>query len=260
MPVDLLLIVEGRDDEAVLSALLERPKDMGICPITFDFRRRSGAVLKEGVNVASQERNNFRKVILIWDHADSPYADRTPQRAQGIVQAELNKRTLRGCSKAITVDPELEIWLWQDYSAVAQALGVRVQDIERWLKGWQRALKQSVGDRGLQDLMERRQVNLQRDSAQTLLEKLPKEALKWVCRQAKQKADSQLRGRIAQKADLKKWERNESFRWLCQQLRQWFPPSLPAGQMPEGIGTFLNCSHCHQGSLGEGVEGAEPLL
>jgi len=143
MPADLLLIVEGCRDEAVLRTIIgKRARDLGIREVSLEFRHRSGAVYTEGIEVAAIERRNFRKVILLWDHADSRYANRKPQRAQGIVQRELNRKMLRNCSKAIAVDPELEVWLCQDWSAVAKVLEVDEDRIRQWLrqwgKGWER--------------------------------------------------------------------------------------------------------------------------
>jgi hypothetical protein len=194
MPADLLLIVEGRSDEAVLRTIIEkRARDLGIREVSLEFRHRSGAVYTEGIEVAAIERQNFRKVILLWDHVDSRYANTTPQRAQGIVQRELNERTLRNCSKAIAVNPELEIWLCQDWGAIASVLGVSIIQIQQWLGNWGGNVNNS-----------------------------PKEALKYLCKQAGRKCDSALYGEIAAQADLNLWRNCPSFRWLCRQLRQWF--------------------------------------
>ncbi|MFZ8854237.1 MAG: hypothetical protein ACO2PL_19360 [Armatimonadota bacterium] len=194
MPADLLLIVEGRSDEAVLRTIIEkRTRDLGIREVSLEFRHRSGAVYTEGIEVAAIERQNFRKVILLWDHVDSRYANTTPQRAQGIVQKELNKRTLRNCSKAIAVNPELEIWLCQDWGAIASVLGVSIIQIQQWLGNWGGNVNNS-----------------------------PKEALKYLCKQSGRKCDSALYGEIAAQADLNLWRNCPSFRWLCRQLRRWF--------------------------------------
>jgi hypothetical protein len=195
MPADLLLIVEGRSDEAVLRTIIEkRTRDLGIREVSLEFRHRSGAVYTEGIEVAAIERQNFRKVILLWDHVDSRYANTTPQRAQGIVQKELNKRTLRNCSKAIAVNPELEIWLCQDWGAIASVLGVSIIQIQQWLGNWGGNVNNS-----------------------------PKEALKYLCKQAGRKCDSALYGEIAAQANLNLWQSCSSFRSLCRQLRRWFP-------------------------------------
>jgi len=195
MPVDVLLIVEGRRDEAVLRTIIEkRAKDLGIREVSLEFRHRSGAVYTEGIEVAAIERRNFRKVILLWDHADSRYANKTPQYAQGLVQRELNKRMLKNCSKAIAVDPELEIWLCQDWDAVAKALEVDEGRIQQWLKEWKKEARE-----------------------------LPKEALEYLCKQAGKRPDARLWGEIAAHADLKLWDKQcPSFHWLCRQLRRWF--------------------------------------
>jgi hypothetical protein len=196
MPVDLLLIVEGRRDEAVLRAIIEkRTRDLGIREVSLEFRHRSGAVYTEGIEVAAIERQNFRKVILLWDHVDSRYANTTPQRAQGIVQRELNERTLRNCSKAIAVNPELEIWLCQDWGAVATVLEVDEDEILQWLEEWRKEVW-----------------------------KFPKETLEYLCKKSGKRPNAELWGKIAFHADLKLWEEKcPSFRWLCRQLRRWFP-------------------------------------
>lgn len=189
---DLLVIVEGRRDEEVLRAVLERGRQLRIRQITFEFLRRAGAVYTEGPEIAQLEKHRFDKVILLWDHADSQYANHKPNRAQGIVQAKLNERTLKNCSKAIAVDPELEIWLWQDKSAIAKALGVSIGQINQWIMG--RAVT-----------------------------RFPKETLEWVCKQVNKKPDAALWGKIACLADLKLWEQCYSFRLFCKTLRKWFP-------------------------------------
>jgi len=218
---NLLAIIEGRRDEEVLRAVLERGKQLGIRQITFEFLRRSGAVCTEGPEIAYLERQRFDKVILLWDHADSPYADRNPNKAQGIVQAKLNERSLRNCSKAIAINPELEIWLLQDKDAVAKVLETNIQQVDQWiLEWWQRlARKDIVVDDNLLSL---RKVDLQHDDAWTVVAKLPKEALDWVCRRAKMKPDAELLGEIARCADLRLWQQCKSFRLLVRTLRKWF--------------------------------------
>lgn len=222
MSVDLLVIVEGRRDEAVLRAILEREKDLRIRKISVDFRRRSGAVCTQGLEVAQfeKQRQGFDKVILLWDHADSPYANHTPVKAQGIVQAKLNKWGLKNCSKALTVDPELEIWLWQDKNAIAKVLRVKPKQIDGWVEEWRRSLR---AESEMANLLSRRKVDLHKDGAWTALVKLPKEALDWIVKRAGEKPDAGLLGEIARHADLKLWQQDESFRLLCETLQKWFP-------------------------------------
>lgn len=225
MPVDLLAIVEGRRDEAVLNAILDESrqrKKLGIREVSVKFLRGSGGVCTKGPEVAQieKQKREFDKVILLWDHADSPHAACNPAKAQGIVQAELNKRGLKNCSKALTVDPELEIWLWQDKSAIATVLGVNSQQIDRWVEEWRRGLRSK---REMADLLSQRKVDLRKDDAWTALTKLPKEALDWIVKRAGKKPDGGLLGEIAHCADLELWQRDKSFRLLCETLRKWFP-------------------------------------
>ena len=197
MPADLLLIVEGRSDEAVLRTIIgKRARDLGIrSGISLEFYRRQGKVCTEGIEIAAMERNKFCKVILLWDHAECyKYKNKPSHIAQGFVQAELYKRMLKNCSKAIAIDPQLEIWLCNDWNAIASVLGVSIIQIQQWLGNWGGNVNNS-----------------------------PKEALKYLCKQAGRKCDSALYGEIAAQANLNLWQSCSSFRSLCRQLRRWFP-------------------------------------
>jgi hypothetical protein len=48
--------------------------------------------------------------------------------------------------------------------------------------------------------------------------------LEYLCRKTGKRPNAELWGKIAFHADLKLWEEKcPSFRWLCRQLRRWFP-------------------------------------
>jgi hypothetical protein len=202
--VDLFVILEGSGDEVVLEALLKRPSDLGIRAVTFKCERRSSAVRTQGPDIAREQRREFRYVICLWDHGGSGREQQPPSRVQGEVQARLNRNTLKGCSKALIIDPELEIWLWQDSAAIASALGVGEDRLAEWLRDWQRK-------------------HFPTQTVETLVRQQPKEALEEVIKQSGKKRTSTLYRHITAVANLNLWSGEASFRRLCRTLRRWFP-------------------------------------
>jgi hypothetical protein len=136
----------------------------------------------------------------------STYEREQPTRAQGKVQAQLYQNTLTGCSKALVINPELEIWLWQDQAAIAFELGVEESKLTQWLNDWQQKQHPAL-------------------TVQGLLKQFPKEAFEEACRQAWQKPRAALYGRIASSAKLALWSRQSSFGQMRRTLRRWFPQS-----------------------------------
>jgi hypothetical protein len=200
---DLLAIVEGKDDAAVLRAVLIRPRDLGIRSITFHTEQRASGMIARGPELAREQRREFRYVLCLWDHQGSGQEAKPPSRVQGEVQARLNRNTLKGCSKALVIDPELEVWLWQDLAAIAQVLGVEDSALQGWLAEWR--------DEQFPTL-----------TVEEVLLRQPKEAFEQVIRRAGLKPAAALRERVAAAADLHQWAQESSFRLLRRTLRRWF--------------------------------------
>jgi uncharacterized protein (DUF924 family) len=126
-----------------------------------------------------------------------------------MVQAQLNQNTLKDCSKALVINPELEIWLWQDQTAIASEFGVKEKKLMQWLTDWQQKQHRAL-------------------TVQELLRQFPKEAFEAVCRQAREKPRAALYERIASRANPDLWSGESSFRQMRRTLRRWFPPSSDA--------------------------------
>lgn len=187
-----------------MQALLNRVHGLGIRHVTFEFDLRFNTVRTQGPNIARERRRRFPYVICLWDHRGSGQEHKPASQVQGKVQAHLNGNTLKGCSKAIVIDPELEIWLWQDWTAIAVALKVEEKQLAKWLKNYQ-------------------QRQFPTHSVQELVQRFPQEALEAVVQQAGEKPDSALYGRIADAANFELWSKEPSFRQLRRTLRRWFP-------------------------------------
>jgi hypothetical protein len=121
---DLLVILAGKNDEAVIRSVLSRHQDIGIHHLIFEINRlgSDSKVVGYGPTLALAEKNRYRYFLCIWDHQGSGREKRMkPNQVQGIVQKSLNGKTLKGRSKALVIDPELEIWLWQDKEAICKS-------------------------------------------------------------------------------------------------------------------------------------------
>jgi hypothetical protein len=204
MSKKLLVLVEGVNDEQVLKVVFQRGRELKFEPLdaqAVDFRRHSSEVCTSGAVIARSERHRYDHFLLIWDQAGSAYEarDKSPQKAQGAVQSELNSYSLKSCSKAVVIAPELEIWLWSDLNAVARVLEIQVEELTQQL----------------QALQQHRNLNWQTE---------PKEVLREIARQCSNRADSELYRSITEQSNLKLWlQQHSSFRSLVRALRSWFP-------------------------------------
>jgi hypothetical protein len=70
---DLFVLTADTDTLAVMNAVLARPGDLGIRPVSFKVDRHVGrdpGVVKDGPELARMKapKREFGKVILLWDH------------------------------------------------------------------------------------------------------------------------------------------------------------------------------------------------
>lgn len=127
---DLFVLTADADALAVMNAVLARPGDLGIRPVSFRVDRHFGrdpGVVKDGPELARMKapKREFSKVILLWDHQGSGWEPRfTPAESEARIQARLDGVSWKDHSCAIALAPELEAWLCQDSSAIARFLGV----------------------------------------------------------------------------------------------------------------------------------------
>lgn len=200
----LLVLVEGINDERVLKVVLHRGRELGFNPLSepqVEFRRHSSEVCTSGAQIARNEKHRYSHFLLVWDHDGSALQSQgyQPTKAQGIVQSQLNGYSLKGCSKAIVIAPELEAWFWSDLNAIARTLQVAREELEGYLQ------------------------ELEAKEGLSYAEK-PKETLQRVASWKQERADSDLYERITSQANLEMWQhQHPSFEWLVRALRRWFP-------------------------------------
>ncbi|MDP2998656.1 MAG: DUF4276 family protein [Bryobacterales bacterium] len=189
---DLFVLTADTDTLAVMNAVLARPADLGIRPITFEVDRHFGrdpGVMKDGPELVRMRASKakFDKVVLLCDYRGSGWERRrTPEDCERRLQERLDGVTWRDNSRAIVVVPELETWLCQDLPAVARYLGVN-----------------EAGLSSLSDPTER----IERSFFHSRLRRKPRPK------------DFE---EVARRADVTLWRRDPAFDGLVTTLQAWF--------------------------------------
>ena len=135
---DLFVYAADADAVAFLNAILNKPEALGIRKIRFDIDRNGGrdsGMIKNGAEFVRTERikNNYRKVILMWDHHGSGRERRQkPLQVSQEIQDKLDSFTWEDNSATIVLNPELEQWLWHCEQAVAKHFGMAAEQLQQW--------------------------------------------------------------------------------------------------------------------------------
>ncbi len=105
--------------------------------------------------------------------------------------------------RVIAIDPEIEVWMWQDNVHVATALRYRGSaDLRRHLREndwWPEGVLKPPS---------------------------PKEAMEWLLRSTKRRRSSAVYREIASKISLRRCQ-DPALQQLTRALREWFPPFRP---------------------------------
>ncbi|MGA3190083.1 MAG: hypothetical protein ABSF22_23495 [Bryobacteraceae bacterium] len=133
---DLFVFTADADAEGLIRSVLQRPKALGIRPITFDVERHVGrdpGMVKDGPEIARMkvQKSEYARLVLIWDHEGSGWHALTPDTAVAQIQQRLNGVTWENRSAAIVLVPELEEWIWRCRTSLARHLGLGARDFER---------------------------------------------------------------------------------------------------------------------------------
>ena len=124
---DLLVLVADADIEQAVLGLMTRTESMGIRPCTYEIRRHPGRDPGCRVGAAQFLRpfsRRFRYALVVFDRhgCGDPGSRESIQRR---VEDDLRANGWANRSKALVIDPELEVWLWSQSAHVAEALGWR---------------------------------------------------------------------------------------------------------------------------------------
>lgn len=199
---DLIVLVEGKDDEKTIAGLVKRAPALGIRPITVDIfpHPNSGPGC---VNEASNFLRNFTKThhhALVFFDREGCGRQTTPAiTIENEVKIELIRSGWNDRAGVIVVEPELEAWVWSLSPHVEEVLGWkdRNPNLREWLitEGW--CLSGQIKP------------------------EFPKEAMQAALRVAGKARSSAIYGQLAEKVSLQRCQ-DESLERLKILLQTWF--------------------------------------
>ena len=201
---DLVVLVADKNMQFALRGALERPKALGIRPISYDFRThigRDGGVRTTGSELLATERRRFAHALLVLDLEGSGAREgQNASELESLLDAELRPQWSTN-AKTIVIAPELDIWIWGTDNALKETLRWPLaQNIRAWLK-----------DEGFELDVHGKP-------------KQPKEALEAMVRIHRQPRSSALYEKVTRRISLKRCS-DPAFHRLRVALRGWFPAS-----------------------------------
>ncbi len=204
LPLDLVLLVPGKDDREALDGLLsKRHASFQIRPLRYDILvhpRRDPGCFREAPDILSTFLGRSRYALVIFDHEGSGQESTTAADLEADLKRRLAASGWEDRAEGLVIQPELEIWLWASYPHVDDALGWkgRNPDLRTWLA--QEKLWTSGEPKPAR----------------------PKEAMRAALREAQVRPSSSIFRRIAERVSLEACT-DPAFRRLHDLLRQWFP-------------------------------------
>lgn len=200
--LDLVVLTADKNTQLGLKALLARPEDLGIDPVTYEVvahPRRDPAVLREAHQFLRVFLRRARYALVVFDRDGcGDTASRTQLEAR--VEANLNANGWSGRAGAVVIDPELEAWVWGDFPEVVTLLGWEDRPTE---------LRRFLSDRGLDWRRGRKPAR-------------PKEAMEAALEAARVTRSSSLYQELARRAPVNHCQ-DPAFLKLRNLLRAWFP-------------------------------------
>lgn len=201
---DLFVLVADADIAATMDSLLTRRRPaLGIRNIEFTIEkhlRRDPGCRQQAAMAARRYVNSHEYALVLFDRHGSGDEGAERQDIQNAVEKELSRAGWENRSKAIVIDPELEMWVWSGSPHVGKVLG--------WDEGT-----------GAQRAWLCKQ-NLWPDREAKPPD--PKSALKRAMRQKKRSPTAATFKELAELVSLKKCE-DPAFLELRETLQGWFP-------------------------------------
>ena len=134
---DLFILAPDKNAEFALKGALARPEALGIRPIEFEIRThpgRDGGTRKSGPELLALQRRQYRHGLLVLDFEGSGTDLANAVALEEYLDGRLHNRW-NDASKAIVIEPELDVWIWGSDNAVEASIewpaGKRIRD---WLR------------------------------------------------------------------------------------------------------------------------------
>lgn len=135
---DLVCLVADKNMEAAIGGLLERPQALGIRPITYDLvvhPRHDPGCFHEGWRLLYGYRRTHLHGLMVLDLEWTGAPATTGPEMEAILAQRCEEEGLDGWAEAVVIEPELEVWVFNDSPHVGQILGWsgREPGLRRWL-------------------------------------------------------------------------------------------------------------------------------
>lgn len=199
---DLIILVPGKDEAAVIRSLLTRKRSLRIrslvSEIQFHPDRDPGCRLKAH-EFLRRESGRFEHALVVFDSDGCGAEDMTREEVEKEVEQRLSSAGWGDRAAVVVIDPELEAWVWNDTPHVDEALGWKEEkpSLRDWLIS-NRFLEQDEFKPGR-----------------------PKEAMEAALRAAGKKRSSAIYGYLAGKVSLQRCT-DLSFQRFRRVLTDWF--------------------------------------
>ena len=205
--VDLVVLVADKDLEEAVKALLARTDDLKLRPFLFEVRRhpnRDGGCRTGAANFLRPFLQRYERSLVLFDR-DGCGSTLAREVIQGNVESDLSRNGWADRTKAIVIDPELEVWVWGDLVQTSGILGWG-QDVAD--------LRRHLSSRGLWEPRDRKPSD-------------PKGAMRTAMECAapgrRRKRSARIFHEIADSATVDHCQ-DPAFNELKRTLQAWFPP------------------------------------
>jgi hypothetical protein len=203
-PLDLVVLVPGKDDRETLDGLLsKRHESLGIRSIRYQILvhpRRDPGCFHEAPDILQVFQRRARRALVILDHEGSGQEKRALREVAADLKRRLAASGWGDRAAAIIIAPELETWVWSDSPHVDRTLGWggRAPRLRDWLAA-----------QGLWP------ANCQKPPR-------PKESFQAALREAKIRLSSAIFRELAERVGLKDCQ-DQTFQQFRDLMQDWFP-------------------------------------
>jgi len=122
---DLIVLAADRSMKLSVEALLARHQDLGIRSISFDVFAHPDndpGVLHRAHEFLRPQLRRYRCALAICDREGCGKESSSREKLEQIIEQGLSVNGWEGRAAAVMIDPELEVWVWGDWSVLATSI------------------------------------------------------------------------------------------------------------------------------------------